>query len=51
MINSFGTGKPTEFFLFLFSSLSPITQKNESYRSQAIIEHGLLTTLVPRYKS
>ena len=51
MINSFGTGKPTDFFLFLFSSLLPITQKNESYRSQAIIESGLLTTLVPRYKS
>lgn len=50
MINSCGTGKPTDFFLFLFSSLLPITQKNESYRSQAIIESGLLTTLVPRYK-
>ena len=39
------------FFLFLFSSLLPITQIFECYRSQAIIEHELLTTLVPRYKS
>ena len=51
MINSFGTGKPTEFFLFLFSSLLPITPNSKCYRSQAFIEHGLLTTLVPRYKS
>ena len=51
MINSFGTGKPTDFFLFLFSSLLPITQNSKCYRSQAIIETGLLTTLVPRYKS
>ena len=28
MINSFGTGKPTDFFLFLFSSLLPITQNS-----------------------
>ena len=51
MINSFVTGKPTEFFLFLFSSLLPITLNTECYRSQAIIESGLMTTLVPRYKS
>ena len=51
MINSFGTGKPTDFFLFLFSSLLPITPNSKCYRSQAIIESGLLTTLVPRYKS
>lgn len=51
MINSFGTGKPTDFFLFLFFSLLPITPNSNCYRSQAVIESGLLTTLVPRYKS
>ena len=50
MINSFGTGKPTEFFLFLFSSLLPITQKTDCYRSQQIIKGGLMTSLVPRDK-
>ena len=44
-------GEPTEFFLFLFSSLLPITPNSKCYRSQAVIESGLLITLVPRYKS
>ena len=54
MINSFGTeadGEATDFFLFLFSSLLPITPNSKCYRTQAIIETGLLTTLVPRYNS
>ena len=41
MINSCGTGKRTDFFLFLFSSLSPITPFFDCYRSQAIIKERL----------
>ena len=44
-------GEADGFFSFSFSPLSPITLIFICYRSQAVIESGLLTTLVPRYKS